>query len=108
VLISRRVGQDVVETVELLTSEVVTNAIVHARAAPELVVRLSGARVRIEVHDASPAVPVRRLAGPYAASGRGIAIVDGLAGNWGVEHVPDGKRVWFEVPTWGAGSAEVP
>ena len=35
---------------------------------------------------------------PYSPSGRGMAIVDELAGDWGVEHIPEGKRVWFEVP----------
>ncbi len=82
----------------LLTSEVVTNAIVHAGAAPSLVVRFARGRVRVEVHDQHQDVPVRRPLNPLAASGRGMAIVDQLAREWGVEHVPDGKRVWFEVP----------
>jgi anti-sigma regulatory factor (Ser/Thr protein kinase) len=96
------VNAAVVETVELLTSELVTNAIVHARSSPELVVRLTHERVRVEVHDFSSAVPVRRDIDPYETSGRGLAIVDELARDWGVEHVPRGKRVWFEVPVTGA------
>lgn len=88
----------VAETVELLTSEVVTNAIVHADAAPSLVVRLTQGRVRVEVHDHHAGVPVRRRPDPLAVSGRGMEIVDRLAREWGVEHVPNGKRVWFEVP----------
>jgi len=95
---SRRVAQPVVDTVALLTSEIVTNAILHAESAPELVVRLTDARIRVEVHDASPAVPVVQEPDPYDPSGRGMAIVDRLARSWGVEHVPEGKRVWFEVP----------
>lgn len=86
-----------VETVELLTSEVVTNAIVHAGSAPELVVRVRRDRVRVEVNDKSPAVPVVRVVDPAAVSGRGMVIVEELAGAWGVEHIPRGKRVWFEV-----------
>jgi anti-sigma regulatory factor (Ser/Thr protein kinase) len=97
VLSSRRVVDDVVETVELLTSEVVTNAIVHAGSAPELVVRVRRDRVRVEVNDKSPAVPVVRVVDPAAVSGRGMVIVEELAGAWGVEHIPRGKRVWFEV-----------
>lgn len=97
VLSSRQVGDQVVETVTLLTSEVVTNALVHARSGPELVVRLHGDTVRVEVHDRSPAVPVRRTIELDAPSGRGMVIVDQLAREWGVEHVPTGKRVWFEV-----------
>lgn len=88
----------VAETVELLTSEVVTNAIVHANAAPSLVVRLGRGRVRVEVHDQHGDVPVHRRPDPLASSGRGMEIVDQLAREWGVEHVPNGKRVWFEVP----------
>ena len=88
---------DVVEKVELLTSEVVTNAIVHATSAPELAVRLGGDRVRVAVQDESPAVPMVRLMDPACAFGRGMVIVTELAGAWGVEHVPRGKRVWFEV-----------
>lgn len=111
---SRQVNVRVVETVELLTSELVTNAIIHAArspafhhpagsllghpAGPVLVVRLGSGKVRVEVHDGSPSVPVRRYPEPLDLSGRGVAIVDELAKDWGVEHLPNGKRVWFEVP----------
>lgn len=103
VLTSRQVGDRIVETVALLTSEVVTNAIVHAAAAPELVVRLAPGRVRVEVHDAVPAVPFRLMDDPFAPSGRGMAIVEELARDWGIDHVPTGKRVWFEVPVSATG-----
>lgn len=95
---TRRVGDQVVDTVELLTSELVTNAVIHARSAPELLVRLGDRVVRIEVCDGDANLPNRRPADMYAASGRGIAVVEELATEWGVEHIPDdGKRVWFEV-----------
>jgi anti-sigma regulatory factor (Ser/Thr protein kinase) len=98
VLTSRHGSEQLVDTSELLTSEIVTNAIVHAASGPDLVVRITRGRVRIEVQDTSPAVPVRQFAGLMAPSGRGMAIVDELARDWGVEHVPQGKRVWFELP----------
>jgi len=95
---TRRVGDHVVDTVELLTSELVTNAVIHARCAPELLVRLGDKAVRIEVCDGDANAPTRRPPDVEAASGRGIAIVEELATTWGVEHIPDdGKRVWFEV-----------
>ena len=104
VLMHRNVNQKAVETVELLTSEVVTNALVHvespdleAASGPDLVVRIGRGFVRVEVYDVSPAVPVRRNPGPLEASGRGMWIVDELARDWGVDHLPTGKRVWFEV-----------
>lgn len=111
---SRQVSPRVIETVELLTSELVTNAIIHATrspafhhpagsllghpAGPVLVVRVNTTRVRVEVHDSSSSVPVRQHAEPFDLTGRGMAIVEELAKDWGVEHLPKGKRVWFEVP----------
>lgn len=98
VLMSRQVADEVVGTVELLTSEVVTNAILHGRAGPRLVVEVGPGVVRVGVHDMSPAPPVRRRARPDDVSGRGVMIVDELASAWGVEAGDDGgKRVWFEV-----------
>jgi anti-sigma regulatory factor (Ser/Thr protein kinase) len=95
---TRRVGDEVVDTVELLTSELVTNAVIHARSAPELLVRLGDTVVHVEVCDSDASPPTRRRTGVDAASGRGIAIVEELASTWGVEQVvDDGKRVWFEV-----------
>lgn len=98
VLISRRVADEVIATVELLTSEVVTNAILHGRAGTSLVVEMGDGVVRVCVHDMSPEVPVRRITRPDAPSGRGVVIVDELASAWGVK--PErggGKQVWFEV-----------
>jgi anti-sigma regulatory factor (Ser/Thr protein kinase) len=100
VLMTRMVEYQVVDTVELLTSEVVTNALVHARSAPELSIEVKRDVVRVEVCDRSAKEPVLMQPGPESASGRGIAIVEQLADGWGVERVPDdGKRVWFEVGT---------
>jgi len=98
VLMSRSVPEEVVDTVELLTSEIVTNAILHGRAEPKLVVEVGDGVVRVGVHDMSPELPVRRATRPDDVSGRGVLIVEELALAWGVE--PErggGKRVWFEV-----------
>jgi anti-sigma regulatory factor (Ser/Thr protein kinase) len=92
------VDTEVVDTVELLTSEVITNALVHAHSAPELAVRVQREAVRVEVADVSPVVPIRRAIDEDALSGRGIAIVESLASEWGVSRrSPRGKTVWFEV-----------
>lgn len=98
VLITRQVRGETVDTVELLTSELVTNALVHARAAEELVVCVEASLIRIEVTDSVPQPPVRQTVPPDAPHGRGLAIVDALARDWGV--APEGvggKRVWFNV-----------
>ncbi len=98
VLKTRRVADGVVSTVELLTSEVVTNAIVHARSGPQLAVEVNDDHVRVAVRDLSPDLPVRRLGRLDDVSGRGVVIVEELASAWGVERERDGaKRVWFEV-----------
>ncbi|MDQ2826478.1 MAG: ATP-binding protein [Actinomycetota bacterium] len=95
---SRRVAAEVVDTVELLTSEIVTNAILHGRAGPKLIVEIDDGVVRVGVHDMGPDVPVRRIARADDVSGRGVVIVDELASAWGVEpELGGGKRVWFEV-----------
>lgn len=99
VLTNRRVAVKVIDVVELLTSEVVTNALLHASSAEELVIRLGAARVRVEVSDSSPEPPVQRRINVVAAGGRGLTIVDAMAAKWGVEHPRQGgKVVWFEVP----------
>ena len=98
VLMSRQVADGVVNTVELLTSEVVTNAIVHARSGPQLVVEVCSNVVRVAVCDLSPQLPVRRLSHVEDVSGRGVVIVDKLASAWGVKNERGGgKQVWFEV-----------
>ena len=98
VLMSRQVSDGVVDTVELLTSEVVTNAIVHGRSGPQLAVEIDEHVVRVAVRDLSPEVPVRRLGRLDDVSGRGVVIVEELASAWGVDHERNGgKRVWFEV-----------
>lgn len=98
VLMSRQVADPVVDTVELLTSEVVTNAIIHGRSGPLLAVQVKESAVRVAVGDVSPELPVRRLGRLDDVSGRGVVIVEELASAWGVERERNGsKRVWFEV-----------
>ena len=97
VLDANHVNEKVIGLVELLTSEVVTNALLHARGADELQVEVRPAVVRVEVQDPSSLLPSPRRAGAEAVSGRGLKIVAALAQAWGVEMRPRGKRVWFEV-----------
>jgi hypothetical protein len=81
----------------LLVSELVTNAVLHARTDLSVVVRAVRTGVRIEVGDHSPAEPVVRRYEDEAMTGRGLALVDQLASRWGVDRHPDGKVVWFEL-----------
>ncbi|MDQ1679216.1 MAG: hypothetical protein QOI42_75, partial [Frankiaceae bacterium] len=83
--------------VELVVSELVTNAVLHAGVPVRLSVTVGPEAVRIEVRDASRALPVRPLHTEDAMTGRGLALVTALTRQWGVEAVDDGKVVWAEV-----------
>ena len=74
----------IVPDAELLTSEVVTNAVLHVGGL--LVVELDDLRdgVLIVVEDPDPALPTQRSPGPLEGGGRGLQIVDALASAWGV------------------------
>jgi anti-sigma regulatory factor (Ser/Thr protein kinase) len=86
-----------VDAARLLVSELVTNAVLHARTDFELVVRLHRGGVRVEVSDGSSSAPVVRHYEDEAMTGRGLALVDELASRWGVDERPHGKAVWFEL-----------
>lgn len=81
----------------LLTSELVTNAVLHARSAPELNVRLVDGRLRIGVADRTPVAPVRKRYGKEAATGRGLLLIETMSNAWGTEPSDGGKVVWFEL-----------
>ncbi|MGP3941024.1 MULTISPECIES: ATP-binding protein [Streptomyces] len=94
-------GSDVLDSVELATSELVTNAVKHAGPEPFSVdIRLRGGLVRIDVCDAGYELPRLSLPGSADENGRGLLIVTTLAARHDVELTPTGKRCWaeFEVP----------
>ncbi len=91
----------------LLTSELVTNAVLHARSPAELHVRLAGGRLRVGVSDRMPVIPVRKRYGKEAATGRGLLLVETMANDWGTDPNEDGKEVWFELTTPGGRRAGV-
>ncbi len=102
------------ETVELVTSELMTNAVLATTSPdgrpryeddlaglPVVHVRLSSDRTRvvIEVWDSSTAAPMVRQAEPDQAGGRGLMLVEALCERWGWRAVPGwaGKVVWAEL-----------
>jgi len=90
----------VVSDVELLTSEVVSNAVRHANLDPsqEIVLRIvSDGYVRVEVADPGPPFEAERRRRGSGSSGWGLFLVDALATSWGVEPEGRGKTVWFEL-----------
>lgn len=90
-------SDDAYDELELLSTELITNAIRYTEAACAVVVRWTGARVRVEVTDVDPVRPQRRDASLEAENGRGLLLVETLAAAWGSAPDPAGKVVWFEV-----------
>ncbi|HMD44881.1 MAG TPA: ATP-binding protein, partial [Acidimicrobiales bacterium] len=89
---------DVVEAAALLVSELVTNAVLYVGTDIVVAVHFGDDRVRIDVADASPVMPLPRDYGVYATTGRGLALLDVMAPTWGVHQTETGKVVWFELP----------
>ncbi|HEX2577188.1 MAG TPA: PAS domain S-box protein [Aquihabitans sp.] len=81
----------------LLTSEVVTNAVLHAGTRVTVRIVVTDEWARIEVTDGSPVRPLPRDYGPQGRTGRGLRMVDSLASAWGVDYGSGTKTVWFEV-----------
>ena len=90
--------EDGCQEVLLLTSELVTNAILHGRSEVRIEVACVDFHVRVTVHDENSRKPVMVAEDPDALDGRGIALVAALSSAWGVDEEPSGKSVWFELP----------
>jgi hypothetical protein len=86
-----------VDAALLAVSELVTNAVLHARSGPVVTVRLENGRLRVEVKDESAVTPSRKRYGPEAGTGRGLMLVESVAAAWGCDTAPGGKSVWFEL-----------
>ncbi|MBM9503763.1 ATP-binding protein [Actinacidiphila acididurans] len=85
------------DDLELLASELITNAVRYSGAACAVAVRWTGERVRVEVSDTIPVRPRPRRAAVEAEGGRGLFLVESLSAAWGTTPDPAGKTVWFEL-----------
>ena len=86
---------DLVDDVQLASSELATNAILHARTPFSVTLEGFDHSVVLTVRDGSDAPPVRATPSPLASGGRGLAIVDGVSSAWGVHQATSGeKRIW--------------
>lgn len=86
----------IVDIAAVVVTELAANATEHARTEMWISVDIDDDRVRIEVGDGSPDLPVARRP-RSATSGRGLLIVDRLADEWGVDPSARGKTVWVEL-----------
>jgi anti-sigma regulatory factor (Ser/Thr protein kinase) len=86
------------EIAELLTSELVTNALVHTDREAVLTAVVEPGQLRVEVRDFVSRRP--RICAPDTddgTHGRGLVLVDAFADAWGVQAHEVGKSVWFEL-----------
>ena len=91
-------GRVSADDVQLVVSELATNAVVHAGTPFSVSISSDESVIRIAVSDGSVAPPVMRDVAPRAVSGRGLRLVAAVSGDWGVERGPAGKTVWAELP----------
>ncbi|MEV8341899.1 SpoIIE family protein phosphatase [Streptomyces niveus] len=90
--------EELSDSVELLISEVVTNAVRYAER-PVTLRLLRTDVLRCEVGDDSPQLPRQRRARDTDEGGRGLFLVNRLARRWGATRLSTGKVVWFEIST---------
>ena len=91
-------AEEFTDTAALLTSELVTNGIMHAHTDLHVLVEATKTWVRVEVVDGNPQLPSKREYDESAVTGRGMEMVELLADDFGVEPIDsDGKRVWFRL-----------
>ncbi|WP_437025181.1 ATP-binding protein [Streptomyces sp. enrichment culture] len=85
------------ETAELLTSELVTNALVHTDHDAVLTATVGPDGLYVEVRDFTAREPRPRPPDTDRTHGRGLALVEALADAWGIRAHGVGKAVWFEL-----------
>lgn len=94
------VPEDTVDAALLLSSEVITNAVVHGSGMVHVgLTRVGRSSLRIEVSDDGGGMPLIGAQRDDAESGRGMAMVELMSSRWGTDLAvgPLGKMVWFEL-----------
>ncbi|MCA1711608.1 MAG: ATP-binding protein [Actinobacteria bacterium] len=101
---------DLVETAALLTSELVTNSVLHARTSIRVAVERRDTGVAVAVSDGSGVSPRRRRHSQTATTGRGLDLLEKLADSWEVVPEEGGKTLRFVLTSgadpWAAFAAD--
>ena len=111
--VAKRCGEwecsDAVEDAELVATELVSNALLHASTRCVLRARLTGHVLHLEVEDNGDGTPDLQAADDHAEHGRGLLIVSAVCTAWGVDARPSkGKRVWAQLSVTGADASSGP
>jgi anti-sigma regulatory factor (Ser/Thr protein kinase) len=96
--LTARYRADLAETAELLTDELVTNAVMHGGGRFTVRASIDPERLRVTVSDRWGSSPVTVFdPGHDRESGRGLTIVEAMASRWGIERHDSEKWIWFEI-----------
>jgi serine phosphatase RsbU (regulator of sigma subunit)/anti-sigma regulatory factor (Ser/Thr protein kinase) len=97
---------DLLADAELLTSELVTNAVLHAETPVRVTCRSHGCEVEVSVLDRQPESTIPGgpggMADAHREAGRGLVLLAALSSSWGVTYAPGAKAVWFRLQPGGA------
>lgn len=99
-LIEAGVTGEAMDDALLLVSELVTNAVHHARSAVEVMATLERCELRLRVSDHDPSIPLTAQPSPGQVGGWGLHLVECMCSEWGwdVHAAADGKTVWANLP----------
>lgn len=90
------------DDLQLVVSELVTNAVLHARSTVEIAISVGEGIIELSVADADNRLPVIRSASEvWDEGGRGLTLVSALSDDWGVAHRCHGKHIWVRMPAPG-------
>jgi len=96
------------DAIELMVSELASNALTHAVSAFEVVVEISEGSIRVEVRDDGPGQPTMRFPDHHEPHGRGLQVVGRLSDEWGSTAEAGGKQVWFTLDFRAGNASEEP
>lgn len=88
---------DLAERTKVPVSELMTNAVRHARRPVDLRVHRTRREVIVEISDDDPHAPQPRMADPEDENGRGLMLVDSMTDAWGTRLTGSGKTIWFSL-----------
>lgn len=89
--------ESVIDDASLLTTELLSNAVLHGRGLVHLRVEVEDGAVHVRVHDDAAGLPEVNHADPTSLGGRGMFIVECVADEWGSDPDEPGKTVWFRL-----------